>query len=172
MEVTLLKDDVEWSQQQQQQLGVAESGYVLVHGGASQLAQQKGLDKIYPVENWVKVLQGLQQRQPNLPIVAVCGPDDGAFIRELTDAVDGLKTISPPDIGKLAATIAAANLMLCTDSAPMHLAVAVQTYTYALFGPTDATKLLPGGDRAQGIVSATGKMADIDPQSILDKVFS
>ncbi|TAO02453.1 MAG: lipopolysaccharide heptosyltransferase family protein [Phormidium sp. SL48-SHIP] len=172
MEVTLLKEDVEWSEQQQAELGVTESGYVLVHGGASQLAQQKGLDKIYPVENWVKVLQGMQQRQPNLPIVAVCGPDDGAFIRELTEAVPGLKTISPPDIGKLAATIAAANVMLCTDSAPMHLAVAVQTYTYALFGPTDAKKLLPRGDRAQGIVSATGKMADIDPQSILDKVFS
>ena len=172
MEVTLLKEDVEWSEQQQQQLGIAESGYVLLHGGASQLAQQKGLDKIYPVDKWATVLQGVQQRQPNLPIVVACGPDDRAFVQELTRAVPGLKTISPPDIGKLAATIAAANLMLCTDSAPMHLAVALQTYTYALFGPTDPKKLLPEGDRAQGIVSPTGKIADIDPQTILDNVFS
>jgi len=52
-----------------------------------------------------------------------------------------------PDTGKLAAMIAGANLILCTDGAPMHLAVAVQTYTIALFGPTEPQKLLPASDR-------------------------
>lgn len=172
MEVTLLKEDIEWAEAQQQQLEVAESGYVLLHGGSSQLALTKGLDKIYPVERWATVLKGIRERQPDLPIVVACGPEDGAFVESLNRTVEGLKTISPPDIGKLAATIAAANLMLCTDSAPMHLAVAVQTYTYALFGPTDPKKLLPEGDRAQGITSPTGKMADIDPQTVLDTIFA
>lgn len=172
MEVTLLKEDIDWADRQQQELGIAESGYVLLHGGASQLARAKGLDKIYPAEKWAKVLQELQQRQPNLPIVVACGPEDSEFVDELSRAVNGLKVVSPPDIGKLAATIAGANLMLCTDSAPMHLAVAVQTYTYALFGPTDPKKLLPESDRAQGIASPTGKIADIDPQTVLDAIFS
>jgi ADP-heptose:LPS heptosyltransferase len=74
-------------------------------------------------------------------------------------------------VGKLAAAIAAANLMLCTDSAPMHLAVAVQTYTIALFGPTDPAKLLPTGDRYIPIASPTGNMADISPKTVLEKVW-
>ena len=61
--------------------------------------------------------------------------------------------------------------MLCTDSAPMHLAVAVQTYTIALFGPTDPKKLLPQSDRFIGIKSATTKMADIPSQTILEKIW-
>jgi ADP-heptose:LPS heptosyltransferase len=82
----------------------------------------------------------------------------------------GLKVSSPPDIGKLAATIAAANLMLCTDSAPMHLAVAVGTYTIALFGPTEAKKLLPpDSDRVRGMQSPTRWIADIAPADVLDK---
>lgn len=172
LSVTLLKEDLEWAEAEQQRLGVAESGYILIHGGSSQLAQAKGLDKIYPVENWVEVIRGLQQRQPNLPIVVARGPEDDEFVRALTQATSGLKTIAPPDVGKLAATIAGATLMLCTDSAPMHLAVAVKTYTYALFGPTDPHKLLPPeSDRAVGIQSTTGRMADIKPQTVLDRVF-
>ena len=56
--------------------------------------------------------------------------------------------------------------MLCTDSAPMHLAVAVQTYTIALFGPTEPQKLLPASDRFLAIKSPTGKMIDISPQTV------
>jgi ADP-heptose:LPS heptosyltransferase len=74
-------------------------------------------------------------------------------------------------VGKLAAIIAAANLMLCTDSAPMHLAVAVGTYTIALFGPTEPEKLLPKSDRVLAIKSPTGKMAEISPQEVLKKVW-
>jgi len=74
-------------------------------------------------------------------------------------------------LGQLAALIAGANLMLCTDSAPMHLAVAVQTYTLALFGPTDPAKLLPRSDKFVGIQSPTGSMADISPATVLAKIW-
>jgi ADP-heptose:LPS heptosyltransferase len=67
--------------------------------------------------------------------------------------------------------IAGANLMLCTDSAPMHLSVAVQTYTIALFGPTDPAKLLPRSDKFLAIKSPTGKMADIAPNTVLEKIW-
>ncbi len=53
--------------------------------------------------------------------------------------------------------VAGANLMLCTDSVAMHLAVAVQTYTIALFGATEPRKLLPPSDRFIGIKSPTTK---------------
>ncbi|MBD2088879.1 glycosyltransferase family 9 protein [Microcoleus sp. FACHB-1515] len=169
--IAIPKRDLDWAEAEQKRLGIAGNGYVLIHGGSSKLAQTKGIDKIYPVENWQQIIQDFQQKQPDLPIVVVQGPEDEAFVKALTASCPGVKVTSPPDIGKLAATIAGANLMLCTDSAPMHLAVALKVFTLALFGPTDPDKLLPQGDKFLGIKSPTGKMADIAPQTVLTKVW-
>lgn len=98
-------------------------------------------------------------------------PEDEQLLQELLQSFPEIKVTSPADIGKLAAMIASANLMLCTDSAPMHLAVAVQTYTIALFGSTESQKLLPASDRFIEIKSPTGRMADISPQAVLERVW-
>ncbi|MBD2097639.1 glycosyltransferase family 9 protein [Trichocoleus sp. FACHB-591] len=174
--INVPKKDIEWAEAEQKRLGIQESGYVLIHGGSSKLSKAKGIDKIYPVQNWQKIIQDFRKRQPNLPIVVVQGPDDAEFVTELQAAASDVKVTKPSDIGKLAAMIAAANLMLCTDSAPMHLAVAVKTFTLALFGPTNPDKLLPqtNGSRETrfvGIKSPTGKMADITPETVLKKVW-
>jgi ADP-heptose:LPS heptosyltransferase len=169
--INVPKSDISWAEATQQQLGVKDSGYILIHGGSSLLAQQKGIDKIYPVEKWQKVIQDMQQQQPNLPVVVVKGPEDQAWVSQLTQVCRDVKVTTPGDIGKLAAMIAAANLMICTDSAPMHLAVAVGTYTIALFGPTDPEKLLPKSDRVIAVKSPTGKIADLSPDDILKKVW-
>ena len=169
--INVLKKDIAWAEAEQQRLGVAESGYILIHGGSSKLAQIKGIDKIYPTNYWLEIISQLQQKQPNLPVVLVKGPEDGAWSSEISQSSRDVKIVIPGDVGKLAAFIAAANLMLCTDSAPMHLAVAVGTYTIALFGPTDPKKLLPKSDRVIAVKSSTGKMADILPQQVLQKIW-
>ncbi len=161
---------LDWADAERKRLGL-QNGYVLIHGGSSQLAKAKGIDKIYPVESWKGIIKDFEQRQPDMPIVVVQGPEDEAFVRSLVEGSPRLKVTTPEDIGRLAAIIAGANLMLCTDSAPMHLAVAVKTYTLALFGPTDPKKLLPESNRFVGIKSLTGKMSDISPQTILEKVW-
>jgi ADP-heptose:LPS heptosyltransferase len=79
----------------------------------------------------------VQAKMPNMPVVLIGGPDDRKLIAALTELQPKLKVVNPPDIGKLAALIASANLLLCTDSAPMHIGVAVGTALVALFGPTD-----------------------------------
>lgn len=169
LSISIPKGDLDWADAEQKRLSTR--GYVLIHGGSSQLAKAKGINKIYPVEHWQAIVQDFQQRQPDLPIVVVQGPEDQEFVGALVKACPGLKVTKPGDIGKLAAMIAAANLMLCTDSAPMHLAVALKVYTLALFGPTDPAKLLPASDKFVGIKSPTGKMADISPQTVLAKVW-
>jgi ADP-heptose:LPS heptosyltransferase len=169
--ISIPKKDLEWAESEQKRLGIPGGGYVLLHGGSSQLAKLKGIDKIYPAEKWQVIIQDFQQKQPKLPLVVVKGPEDQDFVSTLSQACPGLVVTSPPDIGKLAAMIAGANLMLCTDSAPMHLAVALQVYTLALFGPTDPAKLLPANDKFIGIKSPTGNMADIDPAAVLAKVW-
>lgn len=105
----------------------------------------------------------------NLPIVVLQGPEDGEFVSKLQNLVE-VKVTSPSDLGKTAGMVAAANLLLCTDSAPMHLGVAVGTALVALFGPTDPKKLLPPLAKYKFVQSGTGNIADIDPQTIVECV--
>lgn len=171
MSINVPRRDVEWAEGERSRLDLAQSGYVLIHGGSSQLALTKGIDKIYPVSSWKAIIQDFQTRQPEMPIVVVQGPEDGAFVAELMTVAPGLKVTQPGDIGKLSAMIAGASLMLCTDSAPMHLAVSLQVYTLALFGPTDPAKLLPQSDKFIGIKSPSDKMSDIKPETVLQKIW-
>ncbi len=172
LSVKLLKPDIEWAEAEQSRLGIAGSGYVMIHGGSSQLAQDKGIDKIYPVENWIPIVQDFRQRQPQMPIVVAKGPEDEAWVAALSKACPDVVVTEPEDLGKLGAMIAAANLMLCTDSAPMHLAVALDVYTLGLFGPTDPEKLLPKSDKFVGLKSPTGKMADLTSDTVLKQVWN
>ena len=163
--------DLEWADAERKRLGLKDGGYVLIHPGASDLSQRKGIDKIYPAESWKKIVQDFQQKQPDLPIVLLKGEEDTTIVAELLKLCPGVKVTAPENIGQSVAMIAGASLMLCTDSAPMHLAIAAQTFTLALFGATDPEKLLPKSDRVSGIKSPTGKMADISPQMVLDRVW-
>ncbi len=165
------KKDIEWAEGTQKRLGIKDTGYILIHGGTSKLAITKGIDKVYPVAKWQEIIRDLRSKQPDLAIVLLEGPEDGEWVSQMMNASPNLKTISPSDIGKLAATIAGASLMLCTDSAPMHLSVAVGTYTIALFGPTSVKKLLPQNDHCVGIQSPTGAIADIKPEEVLTQVW-
>jgi len=171
LEIALPKQDLAWAEAEQQRLALPNTGYVILHGGSSTLAKQKGVNRLYPVSGWQVILQDFQQKQPQLPIVVVQGPDDGEFVASLQGLVPQIKVTSPGDVGKLAAMIAGANLMLCTDSAPMHLAVAVKTYTLALFGPTDPARSLPKSDKVAAVQSPTSKMAAIDPHIVLKKIW-
>ncbi len=171
LSISVPQVDIDWAEAEQQRLGVKDSGYVLIHAGSSALARKVGYDKIYPPKQWQQVIKELQSRQPNLPVVLIKGPDDEELVESVLLACPGVKIVSPSDIGKLAATIAGANLMLCNDSGPMHLAVAVGTYTIALFGPTDPKKLLPNNGRSIAIKSRTDKIGDIPPSDILEKIW-
>ncbi|MFB6276626.1 MAG: glycosyltransferase family 9 protein [Halothece sp.] len=172
LQVNVPKSDIQWAEQEQQRLEVKDGSYIVIHGGSSQLAQSKGLDKIYPVEKWQQIIADIQSKQPDFPIVLVQGPEDENWVEQLLQANPNLKVTSPPDIGKLTAMIAGGSLMLCTDSAPMHLAIAVETYTIALFGPTDPKKLLPPDHwSCVGIQSPTGAIADIEVNSVLEQIW-
>jgi ADP-heptose:LPS heptosyltransferase len=170
--VNVPKPDIEWAQKEQKRLGVHETGYVLIHGGSGQLSQAKEADKIYPVQNWQQIIQNFQYKQPDMPVVVIKGADDEQFVRSLLESSPDIKVTAPGDLGKLTAMIAGANLMLSTDSAALQLSVAVQTYTIALFGPTDPAKLLPKNDKFLAIKSPTGKTVDISPNDVLEKIWA
>ncbi len=170
LSVNVPQADITWAERELIRLGIADSGYILIHGGSSKLARPLSSDKIYPINQWQQVIKGLQSRQDK-PVVFIEGPDDQEIVADVIQSCPKVKIIKPADIGKLTAVIAAANLMLCTDSSPMHLAVATGTYTFALFGAADPAKLIPAHSKVNAIKSLTGRIADIPPADILTKVW-
>lgn len=170
--INVPKNDIEWAQTEQARLSVRETGYILLHGGSCPQSSQKFENRTYPVENWLQIAQELTTKQPDMPILAVLDKDNPEFARSLKQGIPEIKIISPENIGKLAATIAGANLMLCIHNASMHLSVGVQTYTITLFGSTKPEKVLPQSDKFIAIESSSGKIADISPKTVLEKILA
>ncbi len=151
-----------------------ERKLVLLHPGTSRLAVQKGIIKTWSPENWCQLINKLLQL--DCEVLLCGGPDDDATIGDITQKLGdkansqaGLfinaygKTAS---IQELAALMELADLIVCVDSAPMHIAAALQKRMVALFGPTDPKKLLLESDRAVAIVedAVTVEHAKLQPE--------
>ena len=89
------------------------------------------------------------------------------------DNCKNLKIINPDNLGKLSAVIAGANLLVCIDSVPLQLGIAVGTYTIALFSDTKANHKIPTNyDRCIAIQSPSNQLADISSSTILEKIWN
>lgn len=150
--------DITWSEKEQKSLDINESGYVAIYDCDL---------STYPLDFWRQIVQNLQEKQPSLPVVAIKDGDNETFVRQMLAFFPDLKVMFPTDTGKLAATIAAANLLVCSDSVPMYLALAVQTYTVALL----EQETLLQSDRLIEVTSPTGKIADIKPQTVMQRIW-
>jgi ADP-heptose:LPS heptosyltransferase len=164
------KPDIEWATNEQKRLGIKDTGYVMLYGTSESLSET-GLNNIYPTKNWLQIIQNWQIKQPDMPLIAVATSESEELIRTLKESAPNFKVTVPDNIGKLAAMIAGANLMVCDSSYPMHLSVAVQTFTVALIGANNSTKLLPKNDKFLAIQSPTGNIADISSQTVLEKIW-
>jgi ADP-heptose:LPS heptosyltransferase len=124
---------------------------ILLHPGTSKLAVQKGIIKTWATEHWLHLIDGLAAHE-DLQLILAGGPDDAETISDLMQEVQkrsqqSTKFLSAfgktKSLADLAALIDMCDLLVCVDSAPMHLAVALKKPVVALFGPTDEGKLLP-----------------------------
>lgn len=125
-----------------------EENSVLIHPGVSKMSVKKGIIKIFDAYKWIEIIETLLQRGKRVFLAG--GPDDDEIIKKITDGISpNLKSRLLNYYGKtqnlydLAELISKMEVMICPDSAPMHIGVAVGTKTIAIFGPTDEKKLLP-----------------------------
>ncbi len=118
---------------------------ILIHPGVSKMSVQKGMIKTVPPQVWAETIDLLAAKGKK--VILAGGPDDKECIETI------LKTVKTNDfenfygktknLRELAELIGRAEIFLCSDSAPLHVAVAMGTKTYAIFGPTDDKKLIP-----------------------------
>lgn len=131
---------------------------ILIHPGVSKMSVDKGMIKTIPAQKWAEVIDLLLENGKKVTLAG--GPDDKDCIELIRKT---MKNASNPNFvdyyGKtkslidLAYLIASAEKFVCSDSAPLHIAVAVGTKTYVIFGPTDYKKLIPESDKVIPILA-------------------
>ncbi|MFZ5447751.1 MAG: glycosyltransferase family 9 protein [Thermodesulfobacteriota bacterium] len=104
--------------------------------------------KQWPAFHYTQLLRELATVYPIT--VVVLGDQHDNQAEEIAQGLgaSGLEVINlkgRTSLRELAAVIGYLDLLICNDSAPMHLAVALKTPVLALFGPTAASALFPPG---------------------------
>ncbi len=129
---------------------------VLIHPGVSKMSIQKGCIKTIRADIWAKTVDLLVAKGKH--VILAGGPDDRKCIETILNTVTCKnsenfenyygKTRSMKDLGEL---ISSSEKFLCSDSAPLHVAVALKTKTYVIFGPTDDKRLIPQSENVIAI---------------------
>lgn len=127
---------------------------VLIHPGVSKLSVQKGMIKTIDAVVWAKVIDLLVENGKR--VILAGGPDDKDCIETIRRESKYACAKEFPNAGSfedyygrtkslrdLAELISKAENFICSDSAPLHVAVALKTRTFVIFGPTDDRKLIP-----------------------------
>lgn len=125
---------------------------VLIHPGVSAMSVSKKIQKTITAEKWAELIKKLCEKGKNVYLAG--GPDDTACIEKIREELKNSNLPNYTDMfGKtknifdLVKLIKQSEVLICSDSAPMHIGVAVNTKTIAIFGPTDDKKLLPEVDK-------------------------
>lgn len=118
---------------------------VLIHPGVSKISVSKGMIKTIPAQKWAKVVEMLADSGKK--VILAGGPDDKEVIETIQSLVPREKYENmygkTKNLCELAELISSAEKFICSDSAPLHIAVALGVKTYVIFGSTDDKKLIP-----------------------------
>ncbi|HHP7231874.1 MAG TPA: glycosyltransferase family 9 protein [Xenococcaceae cyanobacterium] len=162
VKINVPQKDIDWAEAEQQRLDLKD-GYILIDSSTD----------AYPEASWNKIITDIQTKQPELSIVLIQNsemPDE--WIGQILSHNSNLKVTTPSDIGKLAAIIAGANLILSTESSSLALALAVETYTIALCPASVGKQLIPAANENYIVIeSPTDKISDLKPATILEQLW-
>lgn len=122
---------------------------VLIHPGVSLVSVQKGMIKTISATEWAKVVEMLADSGKQVYLIG--GPDDKECIDIISKQVPHEKYENlygtTQNLKELAELISSAEIFLCSDSAPLHIAVSLGVKTFVIFGSTDDKKLIPQNNK-------------------------
>lgn len=127
-----------------------EPNSVLIHPGVSKMSVTRNMIKTWKPEKWAELVKKILEKGKKVYLIG--GPDDKDCIEKIVEIVgenpnfENLygTTKNIMDLAKLTKRV---EVLVCSDSAPMHIGVGVGTKTFALFGPTDEKKLIPDNEK-------------------------
>ena len=101
--------------------------------------------KTWPTENFAELINRLAQKRYKIVITSAPDQKEMAMVASILGAVTGavINFSGQLSLKELAALSARARLFIGVDSAPMHIAAAMQTPVVALFGPSGEVEWTP-----------------------------
>lgn len=123
---------------------------VLIHPGVSKMSVAKNMIKTWTPEIWAELVEKIIKTGKKVYLIG--GPDDKDCIEKIVEKIGNAPNFenlygTTKNIMDLAKLTKRVEVLICSDSAPMHIGVGVGTKTLALFGPTDEKKLIPENEK-------------------------
>jgi len=114
---------------------------VLIHPGS------RSAYRVWPVERFALICDRIQE-ELGAQVILVGGPNDDAVITAICSKTKThlLKINESLTVQRFAALVKLAQVALCHDSGPMHVAAAVGTKVVALYGSQNAVLFQPMGE--------------------------
>ncbi len=142
-----------WVDKQLQDIGIGhEEPVVVIHPGTG------GAVKLWRTEAWAHIADKLTTDEilPRAARIVLTGSNsERPMVEEIARGMQSQPVLmTSTTVGQLAALLARAQLVLGVDNGPLHMAVAQNTPSVRLFGPTDPGIFGPWGDKKRHIVIA------------------
>lgn len=160
-------EDISWAESEQQRLSIKDSGYIILCDEQTAPATSSA----YPINSWQKIIDDIKARQTGLSILLLQTNSNSEWVTATISANNNLKAIAPPDVGKMAAIVAGANLILCNNSTPLQLAIAANTYTFALLSDRELQVIPSQHENCTVIKSTTSDISDIAPETVVKQMW-
>ncbi len=135
--------------------------FIALHPGVSKMSVMKNMIKCPEASFWRELIEGILSKGKR--VVLLGGPDDDEIISQIGnfESVNFCNLYGKTkNLQELASIISKSSAFICADSAPMHIAVALNKNVFAIFGPTDDKKLIPSADNFKVI---KGGKCDLQP---------
>jgi ADP-heptose:LPS heptosyltransferase len=150
-------EERKWVREKLKSEGIGpEEAVVVIHPGTG------GAVKLWRPEGWAHCADWLMEEKilatEEVRVVLTGTPKERGLLEEIAQGMQGAKKVvllSELSVGQLAALLGRAELVLGVDNGPLHLAVAQETLTLQLFGPTDVRIFGPWGKAGRHVVIAS-----------------
>jgi ADP-heptose:LPS heptosyltransferase len=129
-----------------QGLGAMPEGWVGLHLSSSRVKQMHR--KCWTVESFAALARGLGESRPGLGFLVFCGGDDAEASRRFA-AMAGprARLVEGAPVREVAELMRRCRAVVTNDSGLLHVAVAANAPTVAIFGPTNPSRSGPWGGR-------------------------
>ena len=132
--------------------------HILLHPGVSQVSLSKGINKMWAAMDWSQLILALTSTHC---VYLVGGKDDEPLVADILALLpENLQRLSnlmgtTRNFSYLSGLMTLMDAIICVDSAPLHLAIAMGKPTVAIFGPTDEKKLVPNPEWVPTVKAVT-----------------
>jgi heptosyltransferase III len=124
------------------QRGIAEKPLLLIQPGNKKTSKlfswrAQTHDKFWPIDRWIKVIQGALSQMSDLRVVVCGSPREAGLVHEIVNGCGDSRVIAAAidlPLPRLVALTSFAHSMISIDTGPAHVAAAMDCPAVVLFG--------------------------------------